>query len=129
MERRAINPWTWQDQIGYVQANEVSGMQRMLICSGQTSVDENGQAVHVGDMAAQISKALDNLETVLRQAGYQLADIVRLNVYTTDMDGFFAHYLGATTRLAEVEKTVTLVGVTRLASPELLVELEATACK
>lgn len=78
-------------------------------------------------MAAQISKALDNLETVLSQAGYQLTDLVRLNVYTTDVDGFFTYYLTAAARLADIEKTVTLVGVTRLAFPELLVEIEATA--
>ncbi len=34
MERRAINPWTWQDQFGYVQANEASGAERVLVCSG-----------------------------------------------------------------------------------------------
>ncbi|MGH3682264.1 MAG: RidA family protein [Natronosporangium sp.] len=64
-----------------------------------------------------------------QQAGYQLADIVRLNVYTTDMEAFFAHYATATARLATVEKTVTLVGVTGLAFPGLLVEIEATAAK
>jgi len=37
MERRAINPWSWQDNFGFVQANEVSGQQRTLICSGNLS--------------------------------------------------------------------------------------------
>ena len=36
MERRIINPWKWQDNLGFVQANEISGVQRQLICSGQT---------------------------------------------------------------------------------------------
>lgn len=129
MQRRVINPWTWQDQVGFVQANEITGAQRMLVCSGQTSVDENGTPVHVGDMAGQISKALDNLETVLNQAGYELRDIVKLNVFTTDMDAFNQHYQAVTGRLAGVELASTLVGVTRLAIPELLVELEATAVK
>ena len=40
MDRRVINPWTWQDQFGFVQANEVSNGQRVLFCAGQTSVDE-----------------------------------------------------------------------------------------
>ena len=39
MERRIINPWTWQDEFGYVQANEVSGVQRTLYCSGQAAND------------------------------------------------------------------------------------------
>jgi len=38
MERRIINPWSWQDQFGYVQAHEVSGTRRVLFCAGQTSV-------------------------------------------------------------------------------------------
>ena len=62
-ERRGINPWTWQDQFGYVQANEVSGAQRTIFCAGQTSVDEEGRSVHPEDMRAQITLAMDNLET------------------------------------------------------------------
>jgi len=52
MERRIINPWTWQDQLGYVQANEVSGTQRTLFLAGQASVDEEGRPVHPEDMGA-----------------------------------------------------------------------------
>ncbi|HJN92867.1 MAG TPA: RidA family protein, partial [Dehalococcoidia bacterium] len=62
MERRIINPWTWQDQYGFVQANEVSGVSRTLICSGQTAIDANGHAVHAGNMAAQVQTSFDNLE-------------------------------------------------------------------
>ena len=46
MERRIINPWTWQDAFGFVQANEVRGVQRVLICSGQTSMDAGGSPAH-----------------------------------------------------------------------------------
>src|SRR4029453_14054037 len=88
MERRGINPWTWQDAFGFVQANEVSGAKRTVICSGQTSVDASGAPQHPGDMAAQTRQALDNLETVLRQAGLQLSDVMRLTYYTTDVDRF-----------------------------------------
>ncbi len=82
MERRVINPWTWQDELGFVQANEVTAASRTLYCAGQTSVDESGTPVHAGDMAAQLGKALDNLEEVLAAAGMSLADVVRLNAYT-----------------------------------------------
>src|SRR5215212_8042944 len=84
VEQRVINPWTWQDEFGYVQAQEVSSAQRTLFCAGQTSVDAEGRAVHPEDMRAQITQAMDNLETVLRQAGAELSDVVRLNYYTTD---------------------------------------------
>jgi enamine deaminase RidA (YjgF/YER057c/UK114 family) len=129
MERRVVNPWGWQDQFGFVQANEVSGAQRVLLCAGQASVGADGAPLHAGDMRAQVVQALDNLETVLRQAGFGLADVVRLNYYTTDLDAFFAAYDAITSRLSQAgcRPASTLLGVTRLAFPELLVEIEATA--
>ena len=89
MDRRIINPWTWQDAIGFVQANEVRGVQRVLICAGQASVDADGSPTHPADMHAQLNQALDNLETVLKSADFQLSDVVRLNIFTTDVDAFF----------------------------------------
>lgn len=129
MERRIINPWTWQDQLGYVQANEVSGVQRTLFLAGQASVDEEGRPVHPDDMGGQLARSMDNLETVLREAGAELSDVVRLNYYTTDVDRFFEAYGTAAGRLAEAgcRPASTALGVTRLAYPELLVEIEATA--
>ncbi len=73
-----------------MQAIETTGEQRVLRCAGQTSVDENGQPLHEGDMSAQVGQALDNLETVLAEAGYSLADVVRLNYYVTDTEAFLA---------------------------------------
>lgn len=129
MERRIINPWTWQDELGFVQANEVTGVQRILVCAGQAAVDEDGNPVSPGNMKAQMSQSLDNLETVLSQAGFKLSDVVRLNAYTTDMDSFFEAYEVMASRLgvAECKFAGTLLGVSRLAFPELMVELEATA--
>ena len=88
MERRIINPYTWQDQYGVAQAVEITGASRTLICSGQIAVDAEGHSLHAGDMKAQMKLALDNLETVLRRAELTFSDVVRLNVYTTDMDAF-----------------------------------------
>ncbi len=130
MERRAINPWAWQDQFGFVQANDLSAVNRVLLCAGQTSVDDEGNPVHVGDMAGQINKALDNLETVLGQAGLGLADVVRLNYYVTDVDAFLEAYETDTlARLSQAgcRPAVNLLGIAALFLPELLVEIEATA--
>jgi enamine deaminase RidA (YjgF/YER057c/UK114 family) len=130
VEREIINPWTWQDRFGFVQANDVTGAERTVHCAGQTSVDENGEPLHAGDMGAQVSQALDNLETVLRGAGLTLADVVRLNYYTTDVDRFLPEggpVLGARFQQSGCRPASTLLGVTRLARPELLVEIEATA--
>ena len=129
MERKIINPWKWQDPIGFVQANAVSGVQRMVICAGQTAVDAEGNPQHAGDMHGQVQLALDNLETVLKEAGMTLANVVRLNYYTTDVDRFFAANDRLTERLAAAgcRPAAALLGVVRLAFPPLLVEIEAIA--
>jgi enamine deaminase RidA (YjgF/YER057c/UK114 family) len=129
MERKIINPWKWQDQLGFVQANEVSDVKRVLVCSGQAAMSAEGKPMHAGDMRAQIILALDNLETVLKEAGLSWSNIVRLNYYTTDIDLFFQEYAAATARLMEAgcRPASTLLGITRLAFPELMIEIEATA--
>jgi enamine deaminase RidA (YjgF/YER057c/UK114 family) len=129
MERTAVNPWSWSVQLGFDQAQLVEGRRRELICSGQDAVDATGNAQHPGDMAAQLGLALDNLETVLAGAGMTLADVVRLNVYTTDMDTLLQHFTILTERFQGTggRFASTLLGVARLVSPQLLVALEATA--
>lgn len=130
MERRVINPWKWQDDFGFVQAVEVAGAQRTLICSGQASQAEDGSPTHVGDMGQQTARALDNLEVVLSQAGMELKDVVRMAIFTTDVDTFLAEgaeVWGARLAASNCATTATLLGVSRLAYPELLIEFEATA--
>jgi enamine deaminase RidA (YjgF/YER057c/UK114 family) len=98
-------------------------MQRMLICAGQTAIDDERNAVHPGDMRTQINQALTNLETVLANAGFELSDVVRLNYYTTDVDGFFEAFWGGddplVIRLAEADcrPASTLLGVARWPFP------------
>ena len=129
LERQIINPWSWQDQFGFVQANAVTGAERTIYCSGQTSMDADSDPVHEGDMRAQLGQALDNLEAVLRESDCELSDVVRLNYYTTDVDAFLAALDVVVTRLNEAgsRPATTLLGVSRLALPPLLVEVEATA--
>lgn len=127
MNRSAVNPWSWSRSFGFDQAELVEGHRRQLVCSGQTAVDADGAPQHAGDMAAQLDLVLDNLEAVLAEAGMTLSNLVRLNVYTTDVDAFFEHFGIVAERLRDTQFASTLLGVTRLAFPELLVELEATA--
>ncbi len=129
MERQITNPWKWQDNDGFVQALEVRGGQKVLYCSGQLSVDANAKPLHAGDMRAQMSCALDNLETLIQQAGHRLTDIVRLNVYTTDVDACLKNWDVIVTRVTQAggHFACTLLGVARLAWPETMVEIEATA--
>jgi len=90
-ERRIINPWNWQDRYGFVQANEISNIKKTLICSGQTAIDVEGKAAYPDDIGAQLKMALDNLEEVLRKADFSLSDIVRMTIYTTDMNNSSQH--------------------------------------
>ncbi len=131
MQSKITNPWTWQDQFGFVQAHEVQAAERVLYCAGQLSTDDQGRPIYAGDMAAQINQALDNLETILHASGYTLANVVRLNYYTTDVDQMLANWGVLVQRLTAggCRCTSTLLGVTRLAYPEMLIEIEATAVK
>jgi enamine deaminase RidA (YjgF/YER057c/UK114 family) len=124
-----VNPWGWQDHYGFSQAIEVRGGQRVLYCAGQTSVDGEGNPLHAGSMEAQIGMALDNLETVLRQAGMSLRNVVRLNYYTTDIPAFFAAAatFGPRLQAAGIQPAGTLLGVASLFHPDILIEIEATA--
>jgi enamine deaminase RidA (YjgF/YER057c/UK114 family) len=129
MQRTAINPWNWSVGLGFDQAQLIEGRRRELICSAQDSVDASGNSQHPGDMGGQLRLALDNLEAVLTGAGMTVADVVRLNIYTTDVGTLLQHFGvlaerfgGAPDRFAS-----TVLGVASLAGPDLLVALEATA--
>jgi enamine deaminase RidA (YjgF/YER057c/UK114 family) len=129
MQRTAVNPWDWSLKLGYNQAEIVDGARRQLICAGQTSVDGAGNPQHAGDMRGQIGLALDNLEAVLKRAGMGLGDVVRLTVYATDVDEALKNFDLMGMRFGPVQNAppMTLVGVTRLAIPPLMFEIEATA--
>jgi enamine deaminase RidA (YjgF/YER057c/UK114 family) len=129
MERIAVNPWSWSVKLGFDQAQLVQGQRRELICSGQDAVDADGNAQHPGDMAAQLRLALDNLEAVLLDADMTLANVVRLNIYTTDVDTLLQNFTILTERFDGGGDCFasSLLGVARLVSPQLLVALEATA--
>ncbi|MEV4319498.1 RidA family protein [Actinocrispum sp. NPDC049592] len=129
MQRTAVNPWTWSVALGYNQGEVVAGHTRTLYCAGQTAMSGDGEPQHPGDMAAQLALSLDNLEAVLGEAGMSLANLVRLNVFATDVYLLFQHYglLAARLGAAGVAPATTMLGVTRLAIPTLMVELEGTA--
>jgi enamine deaminase RidA (YjgF/YER057c/UK114 family) len=128
-QTKQINPWTWQDAFGFSQAIDVRQGGRVLYCAGQTSVDANGAPLHAGNMAAQLTQAFDNLETVLKAAGLTLGHVVRLNYYTRDVPGFLqaAGTFGPRLQAAGVQPSGTLLGVASLFHPDILVEIEATA--
>ena len=129
MERRAINPWKWQDDYDFSWAIEVRGVQRTVYCAGCVSCDADGKPIHPGDMLAQFHQALDNIETVLAKAALKLSDVVRLNYYTTDIPAFLEAVpkVGVRLKQAGCQPASTLLGITRLAEPDWMIEIEATA--
>lgn len=129
MQRTAANPWDWSVKLGYNQGEIIEGISRQLICAGQTAVDAAGDPQHLGDMRGQMGLALDNLEAVLAAANMGLGNVIRLGIYATDVDEALKNFdlLGMRFGPLGCAPPMTLLGVTRLAIPGLLFEIEATA--
>ena len=129
MKKIPVNPWQWSQQFGYNQGEILVDATRQLVCAGQTSVDGHGNPRHFEDMGKQISLALDNLEAVLGAADMNFTNVTRLGIYSTDVDETMKHFnvIGARLGLLNAMPPMTLIGVTRLAIPGLMFEIEATA--
>jgi enamine deaminase RidA (YjgF/YER057c/UK114 family) len=131
MQREIINPWTWQEALGFVHANKVSGNGEMLFLSGQTASDAAGHTMYPGDMQKQIEQVLANIGTILQQAGMDFTHVVRLNIYTTDLGALLAchDHMVQCLQQRNCQHAGTLLGVSGLAAPGALLEMEVTAAK
>lgn len=129
MEKRISNPWEWQHQRSYVQAVEVKNVESTLYVSGQTAISDDGISSKE-DMKSQLIQALQNLETVIGEAGFACEGIVRLNIYTTATAELWPHFTIFQDWVARhnVKTAVTLLEVKSLFET-LKVELEATVVK
>lgn len=129
MQKREINPTDWLLAFHINHGIEVTGGQRVLYLSGQTSNGADGAPMHPGDLVAQFRQAWSNLKDALAAADMAPSNIVRLNMYTTDVDAFMAAAGELVPIFAEdgCKPVGTLLGVTRLFEPEIMIELEATA--
>jgi len=125
--RTAINPTSWSINLGFDQAELVEGHQRTLFCSAQDAMDAAGNPQHPGDMGAQLTLSIDNLEAVLAKADMTLANVVRLNFYTTDVGELFARFATVKERFGRSSYATTVLGVAQLPMPEFVVMVEATA--
>jgi len=134
MEKHTINPWTWQDAHGYSQAVLVTEPRQTLYVAGQGSIDAEGNLVHEGDVAGQAALTMDNVETVLAAAGMTLADVVRYDIYTTDLQDYFVS--GGHEQVAKrfdqagnVPAGGIATQVQALAMPGMAVEITVTAAR
>ena len=130
MQHEEINPWEWSKTFGFSQAVKLTGTQELLVCSGQTAMGPDGSLPASADMGDQVRVALDNVVAVLAAVGMSPADVVKTTIYTTDVDAI-VDVIGPEAQrvLGSSLPASTLVGVTRLAFPELKVEIEVTAAR
>jgi enamine deaminase RidA (YjgF/YER057c/UK114 family) len=100
---------------------------RLIFVSGLLSRNRDGGLVGKGDMGAQIGQVGENLKAALEAAGASLADLVRTQTFTTDIDEFFKHVDVRMKYFGAALPTSTTVEVRRLSHPDFLVEVEAIA--
>ena len=129
MKRRAINPAELSVPTGYSHVSTVSGGTSIYV-SGQIAFNKEGQIVGIGDVGAQAKQVYDNLSACLKAAGATFKDVVKLVSYVVNLTPEKAAAVRAVRReyLGDGPYPAsTMVGVTGLVNPDLLIEIEVIA--
>ena len=114
----------WEDAVGYSRAVRVSNR---VYVSGTTSAGEDGEIAGAGDAESQTRVALQNIESALKECDASLADVVRTRMFVTDIDHWEAVARAHREVFADIRPAATMVEVSRLLHPDMLVEIEAEA--
>ncbi len=113
----------WEEKVGYSRAVRVGDR---IIVSGTTSI-EDGKLIGAGDAYLQTVTIIRKISKVLEQAGSRLEDVVRVRVYLTDMSAFEDVARAHGEFFREIRPAQTLIGISTLVDPEMIVEIEAEA--
>ncbi|MEM9733600.1 MAG: RidA family protein [Pseudomonadota bacterium] len=129
LTRTPVNPAPWSQNFGFNLGEVVTGESRTLYIAGQTAMSDEGAPQHADDMRGQMALAMDDLNAVLAAADMDLTNVVRLTIMSTDMDATMQNFDVIAARLGQAGAMPpqTMMGVTRLALPELMFEVEAVA--
>jgi enamine deaminase RidA (YjgF/YER057c/UK114 family) len=115
---------TWEPIIGYSRAVRLGNVVHV---SGTTASGADGHLVGVGDPYAQTVQVLKNIEAALGEAGASAKDVVRTRIYLTNMDQWQEIAKAHGEVFGEIRPATVILEVSRLISPEMLVEIEAEA--